>query len=507
MVLASPSAPAATAIAIMAKLDRLGVKRQRMTVDSRSVSAGDVFIAIPGSKVDGRDFVASALAQGAAAVLREVSSTNAKSDDARVIDVQNLSVLLGSVAGEFYGHPSSSLRVIGITGTNGKTSIANWLSQAFSALSIPCGAVGTLGVSLGAKTWPTNNTTPDAAHVQTILRDLKAAGASAVAMEVSSHALELHRVTGTRFDTVVLTNLTQDHLDFHGTMEAYGAAKAKLFTDYPAKHRILNADDDFGSQLIAKKMPNTLSYGLDRGDVRGEVVSMNGNGMQLSISFAGQTVSVETRLIGRFNAYNLLAVAATLIASNVALESVVSVLSTLTAAPGRMQRVNTVADAIEPCVYVDYAHTPDALAKALDTVRETRPQALTVVFGCGGDRDRSKRPLMGKIAADRADRVYVTSDNPRSEQPLAIIEQIVAGVSIDQRNSLNLTVLRRDAIQQAIKTANAKDAILIAGKGHETYQEIKGVRHPFSDADEALIALAARSLSNQNVYEVHHVGQ
>ena len=500
-------AHAATAVAIVSQLDRLGVKRQRMTVDSRSVAAGDVFIAIPGSKVDGREFVASALAQGAAAVLREASSVTAKIDDTRVIDVENLSTHLGDIADEFYGHPSTSLRVIGITGTNGKTSIANWLSQAFTALDIPCAAVGTLGVSLGATTWSTHNTTPDAAHLQTILRDLKDSGALAVAMEVSSHALALHRVTGTRFDAVVFSNLTQDHLDFHGTMKAYGAAKAKLFTNYPAEHRVINADDEFGAELIAKQLPNTLSYGLDKGDVRADVVSMNAAGMRLAISFAGQTVHVETPLIGRFNAYNLLAVAATLIASDVALESVASILSTLTAAPGRMQRVNVVAEAVEPSVYVDYAHTPDALAKALDAVRETRPQALTVVFGCGGDRDRSKRPVMGKIAADHADRVYVTSDNPRSEQPEAIINDIVAGVDIDQRSALNLIVLRRDAIQQAIRTASAEGAILIAGKGHETYQEINGVRHPFSDVDEALLALAARRPQTKNHSEARHVGQ
>ena len=494
-------------VSVMNQLDLLGVKRQRMTVDSRSIVAGDVFIAIPGSRVDGRDFVMTAFAQGAAAVLREGSGSTTEIAAVRVIDVENLTKHLGDIADAFYGHPSTVLRVIGITGTNGKTSIANWLSQAFSALNMPCAAVGTLGVSLGDQTWPTHNTTPDAAHVQTILRDLKEAGALAVAMEVSSHALELHRVTGTRFDAVVFTNLTQDHLDFHGTMKAYGAAKEKLFTDYSAKHRIINADDEFGAQLLAKKLPNTLSYGLDNGEVRGGALSMCADGMQLTISFAGQIVDIETRLIGRFNAYNLLAVAATLVASGVALDRVASILSSLTAAPGRMQRVSTASDATEPSVYVDYAHTPDALAKALDTVRETRPQSLTVVFGCGGDRDRSKRPLMGKIAADRADHVYVTSDNPRSEQPLAIIDEIVAGVGMDQRSALTPIVLRREAIRQAIKTANAKDAILIAGKGHETYQEIHGVRHPFSDVDEALLALASRNLPKRNIHGARHVGQ
>jgi UDP-N-acetylmuramoyl-L-alanyl-D-glutamate--2,6-diaminopimelate ligase len=507
MQVPTDTADTAATAAIMSQLDALGVKRQRMTVDSRSIVAGDVFIAIPGSKVDGRDFIASALAQGATAVLREASGVTEKTEDSRLINVENLSSHLGEIADVFYDCPSSVVRVIGITGTNGKTSIANWLSQAFSALDMPCGAVGTLGVSLGATTWSTNNTTPDAAHVQTILRDLKDAGAVAVAMEVSSHALELHRVTGTRFDAVVFTNLTQDHLDFHRTMEAYGAAKAKLFTDYPVKHRIINADDEFGVQLIARKLPDTLSYGMDLGDVRGQVLAMSGDGMRLAISFAAQTVSVDTRLIGRFNAYNLLAVAATLIASDVSLARIATILSTLKAAPGRMQRVSTGSEAVEPSVYVDYAHTPDALAKALDTVRETRPRAVTVVFGCGGDRDRSKRPLMGKIAADRADHVYVTSDNPRGELPLAIIDEIVAGVRLDQRSALKPIVSRRDAIEHAIKTANAKDAILIAGKGHETYQEIKGIRHPFSDVDEALLALAARHLPMQKPNEACHVGR
>jgi UDP-N-acetylmuramoyl-L-alanyl-D-glutamate--2,6-diaminopimelate ligase len=492
---------------VVNQLDRLGVKRQRMTVNSREISAGDVFVAIPGSKLDGRNFIAMALSQGVAAVLREASAATTNTVDPRVIDVENLSTHLGDIADRFYDRPSSSMRVIGITGTNGKTSIANWLSQALSALNLPCAAVGTLGVSLGEKSWATKNTTPDAAHVQTILRDLKEAGAVAVAMEVSSHALALHRVRGTTFDVVVFTNLTQDHLDFHGSMDAYGAAKATLFTDYPAKHRIINADDAFGAQLIARNLPSVVSYGLDQGDVRGEVISTSATGMRVTISFAGQSANVDTGLIGRFNAYNLLAVAATLIASGVAFESVASVLSTLAAAPGRMQRVSTAVDVTEPSVYVDYAHTPDALAKALDTVRETRPHALTVVFGCGGDRDRSKRPLMGKIAADRADRVYVTSDNPRSESPSAIIDEIVAGVDMEKRHTLNRIVLRRDAIQHAILRASADDAILIAGKGHETYQEINGIRHPFSDVDCALLALAARNVLKQNLSEARHVGQ
>lgn len=501
------SATALNEQAVVSRLDGLGVKRRRMTVDSRSVEAGDVFVAIPGSKVDGRKFISAALEQGATAVLSEAGGAIPAIADPRVIAVENLSARLGEIADEFYGRPSELLRVMGVTGTNGKTSIANWVSQAFTALGVPCGAVGTLGVSLGRRAWSTNNTTPDAAHVHTILRDLRDEGASAVAMEVSSHALELHRISGVCFDSVIFSNLTQDHLDFHGSMDAYRTAKAKLFTDYPVKHRIINADDEFGAQLIARKLPNTLSYGLEQGDVRGEVVSMSAAGLQLTILFAGQSIHLSTGLIGRFNAYNLLAVAATLIAAGVSLEKAALILSTLTAAPGRMQRVNAGTAATEPAIYVDYAHTPDALAKALDSVRETRPQTLAVVFGCGGDRDRSKRPLMGQIAADRADQLYVTSDNPRSEQPDAIIAEIVAGVSLSKRDALSVMTQRRDAIRAAVNSASARDAVLIAGKGHETYQEINGVRHPFSDVEEAQRALTERGSRKPASVEVRHVGQ
>jgi UDP-N-acetylmuramoyl-L-alanyl-D-glutamate--2,6-diaminopimelate ligase len=495
-----------TAESIVRQLDALGVARKLITVDSRSVSVGDVFAAVPGSAVDGRDFVSVALAKGAAAVLRDVPCINPKLDDPRVIDVENLPLHLGEIADAFYEHPSLAMQVIGVTGTNGKTSVASWLAQAYTALGIPCGAVGTLGVSLGAQTWSTNNTTPDAALVHSILRDLQRSGAAAVAIEVSSHALALYRVNGVRFEAVVFTNLTQDHLDFHGTMAEYGAAKTMLFTDYPTQHRIINADDELGAQLIAKALPNTLSYGMQSGDVRASLVSAEAGGMKLTISFLGQSIGVETALIGRFNIYNMLAVAATLVASGMTLEKIGPALCTLTAAPGRMQRVNADLLVPEPSVYVDYAHTPDALAKALDTVRETCPRALTVVFGCGGDRDRSKRAQMGRIAVDRADRVFVTSDNPRSELPQTIINEIVAGIEVQPRTELRTFVLRREAIALAISEANVNDAILIAGKGHENYQEIQGVRHPFSDVQEAQAALVTRANKMALPTGVRHVG-
>ncbi len=485
---------------VVSVLDRAGIKRQRVTIDSRSIVPGDVFVAIPGARVDGRDFMGIAASLGAAAILREAAGAAPHTLRIPVIDVPDLFMNMGTIASEYYGNPSAQVRTYGVTGTNGKTSIVNWLAQAYAMLGKPCGAVGTLGVSLGDQSWPTNNTTPDAASVHTILRDLKVAGAEAVAMEVSSHALELGRVAGVQFAAAIFTNLTQDHLDFHGTMDAYGAAKAKLFTDYPVQRRIVNADDAFGAALIARSLPNTLSYGLDHGEVRADVRSMSATGMQLVLHFAGKTSTIQTELIGRFNAANLMAVAATLLAENVAIDAVASVLENLTPAPGRMQRVLTESRSDLPNVYVDYAHTPDALAKALETVRETQPQSLAVVFGCGGDRDRSKRAIMGKIAADRADRIYVTSDNPRSESPESIVTEIASGFTATPARKT--IVLRSEAIHAAITEADANDAILIAGKGHESYQEVAGVRYPFSDVAEARMALSQRAAK---LDEVRHV--
>ncbi len=485
------TAAATCSTEVLSKLDALGVKRRRMTVDSRLVVPGDVFVAVPGTRVDGRDYVLAAQTQGAAAVLWEPADRNLADltqITIPVIVVENLATNLGQIADAFYGQPSSRVKVYGITGTNGKTSIAHWLAQAHTLLGQRGAAVGTLGVSFGDRSWPTSNTTPEAASVHTILRDLEVAGAQAVAMEISSHALALGRVAGIRFATVIFTNLTQDHLDFHGTMTAYGEAKLKLFTDYPAENRIVNLDDAFGEAIANCEFANTTTYGLDRGDVRGELLHADSAGMTLRIHFAGAMAQVDTKLIGRFNASNLLAVAATLLAEGIALDVVADVLGRLKAAPGRMQRVTVNAESAIPSVYVDYAHTPDALAKALDTVRETNPKQLVVVFGCGGDRDRRKRPLMGQIAVDRADRVYVTSDNPRGEPALSIITDIVNGLSV-HKTTLEIVVQRRDAIHAAILTADSADAVLIAGKGHERYQEIDGKRFAFSDEDEARSAL------------------
>jgi UDP-N-acetylmuramyl-tripeptide synthetase len=481
----------------VARLDQLGIKRKRLVVDSRTVEVGDVFAAYPGHATDGRKFIDAAIRAGARAVLAQAGNgvvASALQSTVPIIAVENLARAIGNIADDFYGRPSQTMRVVGVTGTNGKTTIASWLAQAYQQLGETSGIIGTLGVGLLNQLTATKNTTPDAAAIHAALHDLQSVGARTVAMEVSSHALDQGRVGGVRFDAAIFTNLTQDHLDYHGTMVAYGEAKAKLFTDYVVRNRIINADDAFGAQLIARKFPQTVSYGIDGGLVRGNIGAQRVDGMLINIQSPWGDLAVNTSVIGRFNAYNMLAVAATLLAQGFNLRKIEVALSSVVPAPGRMQRVTLDGDHHDlPKVYVDYAHTPDALEKAIDTVKESTCGKLTVVFGCGGDRDRSKRPQMGAIAARTADRVVVTSDNPRSESPQAIISDIIAGIEMDFAQRLRTVADRRTAIEQAICAAEATDAVLIAGKGHEDYQEIDGIRHDFSDAVEALRALTIRA--------------
>jgi UDP-N-acetylmuramoyl-L-alanyl-D-glutamate--2,6-diaminopimelate ligase len=481
----------------VARLDQLNIRRKRLVVDSRAVDRGDVFAAFPGHVVDGRKFIDAAIKAGASAVLAQAGNgvvASALQSTVPVIAVENLSRAIGAIADDFYGRPSQSLRVVGVTGTNGKTTIASWLAQAYKLLGEPSGMIGTLGVGLLDQLTPTANTTPDAAMVHTILHELQHEGAKAVAMEVSSHALDQGRVGGVRFDAAVFTNLTQDHLDYHRTMIAYGEAKARLFTDYSVRNRIINADDAFGAQLIARKFPQSVSYGMSSGLVRGQLSIQRHGGMTLAIQSPWGDLTVNTQVAGRFNAYNMLAVAATLLAQDFAPLDVQAALDQVEPAPGRMERV-AIASAAEdlPRVFVDYAHTPDALAKAIDAAKESAAGKLTVVFGCGGDRDKGKRPQMGAIAAANADRVVVTSDNPRTESPQAIINDIVTGIDARWVSRLRIVGDRRAAIEQAIEISDANDTVLIAGKGHEDYQEIDGVRHPFSDVIEARHALMARA--------------
>lgn len=487
----------------IAKLEQLGVKRTRLVVDSRDVAPGDVFAAFAGATKDGRDFIEAAARAGAVAVIAQAGSNCATSAAVPVIAVENLPLVLGVIADDFYDRPSAAMSVSAVTGTNGKTTVATWLAQAENALGGKGGFIGTTGIGFMDSLKPSKNTTPDAATVHGTLAYMRSLGATNVGMEVSSHALDQGRVAGVRFDVAVFTNLTQDHLDYHQTMAAYGEAKARLFTDYSVRHRVINADDAFGSQLIARHYPNVVTYGMQGGEVRGRIVNTDRESMLLQIDSAWGKFEATIATVGKFNAYNALAIAASLLCRNVSVKLVTHALQSLRAAPGRMQRVNPVGPDAGPSVYVDYAHTPDALEKAIAAAREACTGALWVVFGCGGDRDATKRPVMGAIAAKGADVAIVTSDNPRTESPSAIISQVLSGFPASRRARVEEIVDRRDAILRAIHAAANDDTVLIAGKGHEDYQEIGGERIHFSDIEVAERALAERNVAMERSHATH----
>ena len=460
-----------------------------MTADSRRVRAGDVFLAFPGDVHDGRKFIPAALAAGAAAVLWDPEGyawpAEAAVANRPVADLRRQSARL---AAAWWQEPSRRLRMVGVTGTNGKTSCSHWLAEAFTRLGRRTALIGTLGNGFPGELAGTSHTTPDAVTLQGLLAEFRQAGAAGVVMEVSSHALDQGRVEGVQYDVAVLTNLSRDHLDYHGDMASYAHAKARLF-DWPSlQWAILNADDAFGQRLAADLEGGpvrVLSYGLACGDVRAESLQASADGLEMGIATPWGQGHLASPLVGEFNAYNLLACLAVLLASDVPLDDALDVLATVHPVPGRMQRLGGAA---QPTVIVDYAHTPDALEKALKTLRPLATGKLCCVFGCGGGRDKGKRPLMGGVAAALADRVIVTSDNPRHEEPAEIVADILAGMPPGQVSILD----RAQAIRAAIAQADAADVVLIAGKGHEDYQEIRGERLPFSDYELASQALAAR---------------
>lgn len=484
--------PAGGALAILDRLERQGVKPQRLSADSRLVQAGDVFLAFPGSRVDGRDFIAQARARGAAAVIAEAGRV-VDAGDCPVIEVQGLASLCGELAHLVYARPSEHLWLAGVTGTNGKTSVTQWIAQALNALQHQCAVIGTLGNGFLDALDESPNTTPDAITLHAALAGFVARGARACAMEVSSIGLDQGRINAAAIDVAVFTNLTRDHLEYHGTMEAYAAAKEKLFLVPGLGAAVLNLDDAFGADLAARLRGRMriVGYGLSDLDGAGADELLRAENLCMSaagIAFELRGVEFVAPLVGRFNASNLLAVIGALLASGERMEDIAAALRGLRPPPGRMQVVGGVG---QPLVVVDYAHTPDALGKALGVLRETaagRGGRLVCVFGCGGERDSGKRPLMGEVAARLADHVLVTSDNPRGEDPLTIIAGIVAGMPPPRRIEPD----RAQAIFAAVLEADARDVILLAGKGHEPYQEIDGVRHRFSDLDVAKSALAGR---------------
>jgi UDP-N-acetylmuramoyl-L-alanyl-D-glutamate--2,6-diaminopimelate ligase len=484
----------------LAAVDALRVGR--MTTDSRGVRAGDTFVAYPGETRDGREFIAQAIANGADSVLWESERYHWNAGwRARHLPVRGLRAKASMIAAHVTGRASSRLWTVGVTGTNGKTSCSQWIARVLCDTGRRCAVAGTLGNGFPDALQAAVNTTPDAVWLQQKLRDWSREGARAVAMEVSSHGLDQGRVEAIEFDVALFTNLTRDHLDYHRTMARYRAAKARLFAWDTLKWSVLNLEDACGRRFAAARPRaglNVLAYGFGRQRAPRHAEYLRAANLSMSldgVSFVAHTpwgrTRVKSALLGRFNAENLLGTLGALLASGVELQAAARAVSALAPVAGRSERHG---GGMLPLVVVDYAHTPDALDKMLATLRDLKPRQLTCVFGCGGDRDRGKRPQMGRIAARRADRVVVTSDNPRGERPSAIIDDILAGVK-RQREICDVIEDRAAALRAAISDAQRGDIVLVAGKGHEPYQEIRGVRYPFSDSAVVRAALGLRGLA------------
>lgn len=466
-----------------------------LNLDSRTVVRGEAFVALRGTQAHGLMFAAAAAERGAAVILAEPLAANetlgAAETTVPTVYVDDLRARLGDIAARFYAHPGAALNVIGVTGTNGKTSIVQLLAQALTALGRRSASIGTLGAGVHGALVSGARTTPDAISVQALLGDFRADGVRDVAMEVSSHALVQGRVNAVPFDVAVFTNLTRDHLDYHGSMEAYGAAKAALFAWPGLRVAVINDDDAFGRELAAglPARVRCLRYGIDskRADVRATNVDRHNDGVNFSLHTPWGEALVRSPLLGGFNVANLLAVAACLGALDIEFAALCRVLETLEPLAGRMQRLG---GGDLPLVVVDYAHTPDALAQALASLREHAAGKLVCVFGAGGDRDAGKRAPMGAAAEAGADQIIITDDNPRGEDGDAIVAQIQAGLA----RPLAAQVIRdrQQAIATAIAQACAGDIVLIAGKGHEAWQESAGVKRPFDDAATARALLEAR---------------
>lgn len=469
-----------------------------LTMDSRKVKSGSVFLAVAGQKTCAEHYVPHALSQGAACVLVDcIRSEIGKKNrgDSPVIEVVGLHALLGQLFSRFYGTEKMSIPVVGVTGTNGKTSVTYFVASLLQALQhVPQGVMGTTGVGVLGDMVPSSHTTPDVEQVHRLLGEI-GRKAGSISMEVSSHALEQNRVAGVRFSGAVFTNLTRDHLDYHPSMEAYAQAKLKLLAIPFLKWVVVNVDDKVGQNWVSSHITaeRIIRYGVskEKADLVAERLTYSGIGISGYICWQKQSLPFSVALYGEFNVYNLLAAVGVLIGLGYPLENIVDALGSLPGVPGRMERITPLNEGNVPVVLVDYAHTPDALEKALWAMKAHQNGKLWCVFGCGGNRDAGKRPLMGAIAAREADFVVVTSDNPRNENPKTIIEDILEGV-VSGKEKLSVQVDRKQAIEQAIQLAGVNDMILIAGKGHEDYQEINGVRIPFSDAEIVKQAMQQR---------------
>jgi UDP-N-acetylmuramoyl-L-alanyl-D-glutamate--2,6-diaminopimelate ligase len=475
----------------------LDVPCRGVTHDSRQVGPGFVFVALRGLTADGTAFAPQAIAAGAAAVVAERAP--AAATDVPWIVVKDARLALARLATELFGHPSREMRVVGITGTNGKTTTSYLVSAMFEAAGIACGLMGTVSYRIGTQSFDATRTTPEAPELQALMRQMVSAGCGACVMEVSSHALALRRADGVRFAAGVFTNLTRDHLDFHADMEDYFSAKRRLFELLPAgAPAVINVDDPRGAALL-DLVARPVTYGIHKAaDVSPGALSFSLEGLHFDVRVPQGTVRVRSTLVGKPNVYNILAAVGTAAALEVPIEAIEEGLRQLPGVPGRFEVVSRAGDDLT--VIVDYAHTDDALRNLLETARPLAARRLITVFGAGGDRDRTKRPLMGMVAARLSDVVVITSDNPRSEDPLRIIEEVRRGAAAETRqsNAELLTIAdRRGAIVKAIDLASAGDVVLIAGKGHEKYQEIAGRITPFDDVAVAREALEARRLRSR----------
>jgi UDP-N-acetylmuramoyl-L-alanyl-D-glutamate--2,6-diaminopimelate ligase len=485
-----------------------GVQVTGLATDSRNIAPGEVFLAWSGAKQDGRAHIGEAVANGAAAVLWEREGYQWSADMAVPnLWVEGLRDIAGPLAHEVYGRPSEKMWTMGVTGTNGKTSVSQWLARACTDCGANTAVIGTLGLGFpGQVLDATVNTTPDPVLLHKTFARLHAAGAQGVAMEVSSIGLDQGRVNGVRFGAALFTNLSRDHLDYHGDMEHYAAAKQKLFQMPGLRHAVLNLDDVQGVSIarqLAGGSVNRAGYSLYEGvasraglecwlEAHDTQVTPRGLTFRVRSSW-GPGAVYNSALLGRFNVSNLLGVLATMLVSGVPFDRALEALGKLEPVSGRMQRIGGGA---QPLVVVDYAHSPDALEQTLATLTDVARSGggrLWCVFGCGGERDRGKRPMMGAVASRSADRIIVTSDNPRGEDPAAIIADVLAGMHADSGHSIVTEPDREKAIALAISEAGAGDVVLLAGKGHEAYQEIAGTRHPFSDIGAARDALASMS--------------
>lgn len=461
-----------------------------ISYDSRKLKEGDIFFALPGQQTDGQKFIDDAVSKGAVAVV-----TEKKYDTLPLaqIVVKDIFAFMADFCAEFYGHPDREMTVIGITGTNGKTTITYMIESILKYQGIQCGVIGTVNYRYGGKVFEAPNTTPQSADIYKMMREMADSGIKYLAIEVSSHALALGRVSGIDFDIAVFTNLTRDHLDFHKDIESYFSAKSILFTGLGngtksnMKYAIINADDKYGKKLskinINAEKKTYSAKDKSEADFKAENIIVSGAGSSFSVTFNNITQQVEIKHIGLHNVYNALASLAACVFCGLDFKKTVSGLNNAAQAPGRLEKVDTKNFSFE--IVVDYAHTDDALKNVLSALKGLKPERIITVFGCGGDRDRTKRPLMGKTAAEESDFVFVTSDNPRNEDPVQIILDIEVGIKRAGKKNYKVVSDREQAIKEAVMMAQKGDIVLLAGKGHETYQIIGMEKIHFNDAEIA----------------------